>query len=56
VSSDRSAQDRFNAELDEVVQTPVTRLSGGAARRSTNAYSVGAAEIGPNPLIHWEVR
>jgi hypothetical protein len=45
VSSDRRAQDRSNAELDEVVQTPVTRLSGGAARRSTNAYAAGAPEI-----------
>jgi hypothetical protein len=45
VSSDRSAQDRSQAKPDEVVQTPVARLSGRAASRATNAYAVRAAEI-----------
>ena len=44
VSSDR-AQDRSKAKPDEVVQTPVARLSGRAASRATNAYAVRAAEI-----------
>jgi hypothetical protein len=33
VSSDRSAQDRSQAKRDEVVQTPVARLSGRAAQQ-----------------------
>jgi hypothetical protein len=45
VSSDRSAQDRSKAKPDEVVQTPVARLSGRAVSRATNAYAVRAAEI-----------
>jgi hypothetical protein len=45
VSSDRSAQDRSKAKPDEVVQTPVARLSGRAASRATNADGVRAAEI-----------
>jgi hypothetical protein len=44
-AADRSAQDRPMAKLDEVVQTPVPRLSGRAASRATNAYAVRAAEI-----------
>jgi hypothetical protein len=44
---DRSAQDRSKAWLDEVVRTPVARLSGRAASRATNAYAVRAAEIVP---------
>jgi hypothetical protein len=32
-------------KTDEVVQTPVARLSGRAASRATNAYAVRAAEI-----------
>jgi hypothetical protein len=43
--SDRIAQDRSKAKPDEVVQTPVARLSGRAASRATNAYAVRAAEI-----------
>ena len=39
------AQDRSKAKPDEVVQTPVARLSGRAASRATNAYAVRAAEI-----------
>ena len=38
-------QDRSKARPDEVVQTPVARLSGRAASRATNAYAVRAAEI-----------
>jgi hypothetical protein len=45
VSSARSAQDRSKAKPDEVVQTPVVRLSGRAASRATNASAVRAAEI-----------
>ena len=45
VSSDRSAEDRSKAKPDEVVQTPVARLSGRAANRATSAYAVSAAEI-----------
>ena len=40
VSSDRSVQDRSKAKPDEVVQTPVARLSGRAASRATNAYAI----------------
>ena len=45
LSSGRRAQDRSWAKHDEVVQTPVARLSGRAASRPTNAYVVRAAEI-----------
>src|SRR5262249_61022770 len=45
VSSDRRAQDRSQAKPDEVVQTPVARLSSRAASRATNASAVRAAEI-----------
>ena len=45
VSSDRRAQDRSKAKPDEVVQTPVARLSGRAANRATNAYVVRAAYV-----------
>src|SRR4029077_2961331 len=45
VLSDRSAQDRSKAKPDEVVQTPVVRLSGRAASRATNTSAVRAAEI-----------
>jgi hypothetical protein len=43
VSSDRSAQDRSKARPDEVVQTPVARLSGRAASRATNACVIHAS-------------
>jgi hypothetical protein len=49
VSSDRSAQNRSKAKLDEVVHTPVATLSGRAASRATNAYAVRAVE---NVLTH----
>jgi hypothetical protein len=45
VSLARSAQDHSTAKPDEVVQTPVPRLSRRAASRETNAYAVRAAEI-----------
>jgi hypothetical protein len=41
-----------NAKPDEVVQTPVERLSGRAASRATNAYAVRAAEI---VLTQWAI-
>jgi len=47
VSSDRSAQGRSQAKPDEVVQTPVARLSGRDASRVTNAYAVRVTEIVP---------
>ncbi len=45
VSSARSAHDRSKAKPDEVVQTPVARLSGRAASRATNADAVRASEV-----------
>ena len=44
VSSDRRAQERTKAKPDEVVQTPVARLSGRAASRATNAYAFARLE------------
>src|SRR5262245_57283768 len=40
-----SSQDRSKAKPDEVVQTPVARLSGRAASRATNVYAVRTTEI-----------
>jgi hypothetical protein len=37
--------DRSKARPDEVVQTPVSGVSGQAASRATNAYAMRAAEI-----------
>jgi hypothetical protein len=54
VSSDRSAQDRSKAKPDEVVQTPVVRLSGRAASRATNASAVRAAEILLTHRVIWK--
>jgi hypothetical protein len=45
VSSDRRTHDRSKAKPDEVVQTPVERLSGRAASRAITAYAVRAIEI-----------
>jgi hypothetical protein len=45
VSSDRRAQDRSQAKPDDVVQTPVARLSGRAASHATIADAVHAAKI-----------
>jgi hypothetical protein len=42
-TSDRSAPDRSQAKPDEVVQTPVATLSGGAASRAIERCS------GPSP-------
>jgi hypothetical protein len=52
--SDRSAQDRSKAKPDEVVQTPVVRLSGRAASRATNASAVRAAEILLTHRVIWK--
>jgi hypothetical protein len=45
MSADRSAKHHSEAKPAEVVQTPVTRLSGRAATHATKAYAVRAAEI-----------
>jgi hypothetical protein len=54
VSSDRRARDRSQAKPDEVVQTPVVRLSGRAARRATNASAVRAAEVLLTHRVIWK--
>jgi hypothetical protein len=54
VSSDRSAQDRSKAKPDEVVQTPVVRLSGRAASRATKVYAVRAAEMVLTLRVIWK--
>jgi hypothetical protein len=43
VSSDRSAQDRSKAKPDQVVRTPVARLSSRASSRATSADAVHAS-------------
>ena len=51
---ERSAQDRSKAKPDEVVQTPVARLSGRAASCATNADAVRAAEIVLTHRVIWK--
>jgi hypothetical protein len=55
VSSDRSAHDRSKAELDDVIQTPVARLSGQVAIRATKCSCVSRGLNRPNPLMHLEI-
>jgi hypothetical protein len=54
VSSDRGAQDRSKAKPDEVIQTPLARLSGRDASRATNADGVRAAETVLTHGVIWK--
>ena len=54
VSADGRAQDRFKAKPDEVVQTPVTRLTRRIASRVTNVDAVRAAETAVTHGVIWK--